>query len=193
MLPDHEAEANATLLDHLLNLHDIAAGAKPGDARGKLANMRYAMRDRLHEEYPVGRVFPAFVEGALTEDDYRNEWRTLIAGLFGYSHDDVPHCDNTSLGKALQRLPAKRHGKGLESRFMALLNADDEHLPGHLRQVLSLLKADRIGLDWRRLLNDVTRWRGRGKPIQKQWVHEFYKQSATSSSTAQDPPGVPTP
>lgn len=58
---------------------------------------------------------------------------------------------------------------------MTLLNADAEHLPGHLRQAISLLKAEGIGLDWGLLLSNVCDWNIAGKRVQKQWVSDYYR------------------
>ena len=177
-----EEHADGVLIGHLLKLHDAHDKRHDVTARGKLANLRYAMRDRLHADYPVGRVFPALEVGGLTNDPDRNEWRTLIAGLFGFAHDDVQDMTGVSLGAALRSLFERRENNSLERRFMALLNADAEHLPGHLRQSVSLLKAESIGLDWEMFLTDVCAWRVTGKPVQKRWIQDYYRSRRDSDS-----------
>jgi CRISPR system Cascade subunit CasB len=181
-----EHAADYVLVRHLLKLHRDHDKKHDVTARGKLANLRYAMRDRLHAEYPVGRVFPAMEVGGLTDDDDRNEWRTLIAGLFGFAHDEVEDVPGVSLGNALRSLYEKRENDSLERRFMAMLNADAEHLPGYLRQSISLLKAESIGLDWVMLLADVCAWNAPGRLVQKKWTRDYYR-SRKASNTASDP------
>ena len=175
MPAEEEYTADRILMRHLVRLHEDHDKRHDVTARGKLANLRYAMRDRLHTDYPVGRVFPALAPDALTDDNERNEWRTLIAGLFGYAHDEVEDSERVSLGAALRTMFEKRENDSLERRFMALLNADAEHLPGHLRQSISLLKAESIGLDWGMLLSDVCAWNMTGKPVQKRWIQHYYR------------------
>ena len=181
-----EHAADYVLVRHLLKLHRDHDKKHDVTARGKLANLRYAMRDRLHAEYPVGRVFPAMEVGGLTGDADRNEWRTLVAGLFGFAHDEVEDMPGVSLGSALRSLYEKRENDSLERRFMALLNTDAEHLPGYLRQSISLLKAEGIGLDWGTLLADICAWNAPGKPVQKKWIRDYYR-SRKDNNTALDP------
>lgn len=185
---EEENEADRILMRHLLQLHEYHDKRHDVTARGKLANLRYGMRDRLHAEYPVGRVFPALAAGGLTEHPERNEWRTLIAALFGYAHDEVEDKQSVTLGAALRSLYEIRQNDSLERRFMATLNSDSEHLPGYLRQSISLLKADGIGLDWGVLLNDVSAWNLPGKPIQKKWIRHYYRsrKEDTEASTTTD-------
>jgi CRISPR type I-E-associated protein CasB/Cse2 len=58
---------------------------------------------------------------------------------------------------------------------MALLNSDAEHLPGHLRQTISLLKSEENGLDRKRLLLHVLAWGAPGTPVQKRWITDYYR------------------
>lgn len=202
MAIEEELEADHILIRHLVTLHEIHDEKKDTSARGKLANLRYAMRDRLHTDFPVERVFPALVDGGLTDDAYRNEWRTLIAGLFGYAHDEVNNRSGVSFGTALRDLYEKRPIDSIERRFMALLNADAEHLPGHLRQSISLLMAEEVELDWERLLNDVATWHRPGKHRQKEWIRDYYRSrnditpnitDAASPIAAKNSPEQPNP
>ncbi|MEM4723907.1 MAG: type I-E CRISPR-associated protein Cse2/CasB, partial [Candidatus Hadarchaeum sp.] len=68
-----------------------------------------------------------------------------------------------------------------------LLNSDAEHLPGHLRQAISLLRTEGIGLDWNILLDDVCRWNAPGRPVHKQWATDYYKPSCPDGEQARLP------
>lgn len=183
-MPPEEAKTPAEILiSGLLQLHRDHDKDHDTTARGKLANLRYGLRDRLHADYPIGRVFPALTAGSLTFDDERNEWHTVVAALFGYAHDDVPDIKGVTLGTASRRLYDKLDRESLERRFMAMLNSDDEHLPGYLRQTMSLLKSESVGLDWGQLLKDVCRWNEPGKPIQKCWTRDYYRARRADDTT----------
>jgi len=193
-----EEKVDHDLVRHLVFLHDAHDQKNNDDARGKLANLRYAMRDQLHAEYPVGRVFPALApikktgnSEHLSGDVERNEWRTLIAGLFGFAHDNIEDIKGISLGYALRTLYETRENDSLERRFMSLLNADAEHLPGHLRQSISLLKAESIRLDWEMLLHDVCSWDAPGKRIQKRWIQDYYRSRKVDKSIPVAPDATP--
>jgi CRISPR type I-E-associated protein CasB/Cse2 len=185
-MPTQDSSAASTLIGWLLKLHDDHDKAHDTLARGKLANLRYGLRDRLHADYPVGRVFPALTEGALTESDERNEWHTLVAALFGYAHDDVDNAEGISLGAASRTLYDRRENESLERRFMGMLNSDAEYLPGYLRQTVSLLKAEKIGLDWKMLLADVCRWNALGQPVQKKWTRDYYRRRGDGEQQTDD-------
>jgi CRISPR system Cascade subunit CasB len=171
------------LVPVLLRLHRECD--QNGEARARLANLRHGLRDRLHADYPVGRVFPALSGVDLSNHDDTIEWYTVIAALFGFAHKEVEYEAGTSLGSASRELYIKRQSDSLERRFMALLNSDAEYLPGHLRQTLSLMKAESIKIDWERLLRDTLRWNEEGKPVQKQWARDYYRSRPTDNTTAE--------
>jgi CRISPR type I-E-associated protein CasB/Cse2 len=183
---EKENEADHTLMTHLAKLHENYNKQHDADSRGKLANLRYAMRDRLHADYPIGRVIPALEPGGMADDADRNEWRTVIAGLFGFAHADVEDKRGKSLGTALRDLFEARQNESLERRFMMLLNSDAEHLPGHLRQAISLLKAQGLALDWSMLLADASAWSARDKWAQKKWVRDYYRSRKTDAGATPD-------
>ncbi len=173
-----EDDTAQKLIDHLLQLHADHDEKTNHDARGKLANLRYALRDRLNSDYPDWRVIPALEEGCLPEDPTRYLWYTLVAALFGFAHDEVANRNNVSLGTAFRDLYEDRKTESTERRFMALLSADAEHLPGHLRHTISLLKTPKdkpIGLGWKMLLYDVCHWSEPDKRVQKRWIRDYYR------------------
>lgn len=176
-----QVEPGFALIQWLIRLHEAHDKENNLSARGRLANLRYGLRNRLHEDYPIGRVMTAFdsSQGVLSDDDETNEWFTVVAALYGFAHDKVEHDERVSMGRALRELYTKRENESLERRFMALLNADAENLPGHLRQAISLLKTEEIGVDWHLLLNDVRRWDAPGKPVQKRWGRDYYRYRAS--------------
>src|SRR5260370_7609437 len=85
------------------------------------------------------------------QDDY-----FLVASLFA-AHPLIwsPARDQrelTNLGASFRRLRAAFESGSIEKRFVALLNAEREDLPDHLRHPASLLKAPEIPLHCQRLL-----------------------------------------
>ena len=173
-----EDDTAQNLIKHLLDLHNNHDEKTNHEARGKLANLRYALRDRLHSDYPDWRVIPALEEGCLPDDPDRYLWYTLIAALFGLAHDEVTNRKNVSLGSAFRDLYEDRRTESTERRFMALLSSDAEHLPGHLRHAISLMKTPKdkpIGLDWKMLLYDVCHWNHSEKQVQKRWIRDYYR------------------
>jgi CRISPR system Cascade subunit CasB len=62
----------------------------------------------------------------------------------------------------------------LRRRMDMLLASTRQDLPGHLRQVVSLLKTEEIPIDWAMLLNDILSWESRSRRVQWRWSQAFY-------------------
>jgi CRISPR system Cascade subunit CasB len=89
-----------------------------------------------------------------------------------------------SLGRAFALLARKREGDSLEKRFVALLNADVEDLPEHLRHAVSLLKGEGIAIDWACLIDDIQRWGhpDRRRRVRRQWASDFWGREARNET-----------
>lgn len=110
----------------------------------------------------------------------------LVAGLYALverPHDGEEPEENAeaeakerkalSLGALLGDLYRAQEARpSTEKRFLALLDADREALPYHLRQAVTLLDAGDLRPDWPRLLRDVTGW---GDRIRQTWARDFYR------------------
>ncbi len=110
----------------------------------------------------------------------------LVAGLYAMH----PHQASASLASSLAQLMRQRgkdQGSSIEKRFVALLGADAEDLPNHLRQIVSLLSADGVGLNHATLLNDLSFWLNTGLDpekrdrIRQRWAREFYRALAPAT------------
>lgn len=120
-----------------------------------------------------------FVGGENISPRYRNA-SYLTAGLFAMHTE---HCDGISMGEALRRLAQKRpHSKSIEDRFLSLLAADDDLLLNRLRQALSLLRAEGIGLDYNRLLQDLTWWKTDNNRVQRNWARDYYRREQVTTA-----------
>ncbi|PZP25284.1 type I-E CRISPR-associated protein Cse2/CasB [Pseudomonas kuykendallii] len=141
--------------------------------RGALAALRHSLAF-APGSYP--RAYPyveRFAGNAAHERDARRLALYAVAGLFALH----PQQATSSLGAALGEL--YRDGSAsIEGRFIALLGADAENIVDYLRQAVSLLAAKSIGLDYGRLLDDLTLWMsphidpGR---LRQRWARDFYR------------------
>ncbi len=101
----------------------------------------------------------------------------LVAGLFARH---PAQRTGQSLAAAFGQMRLQRDSASIEKRFVALLSADPDSLPDHLRQAVSLLAADGIPLDYGRLLNDLARWldphaHEKLDDIRQRWARDFYR------------------
>lgn len=110
----------------------------------------------------------------------------LTAGLFALHPQ---HAEGRSIADAFGQVMLRRASPSIEKRFIALLSADAESLPDHLRQVVTLFAADGIGVDYGALLDDLEPWlhprafdaRDR---VRQRWARAFYRATLPQPSAA---------
>lgn len=136
--------------------------------RAALAHLRSGLREkdgRAMEMYPYLRQFLSLD----SKPRYENAV-FIIAALFAYYPDAPGNVGN--LGASLREL--KDESDGIEKRFVALLNADEEDLPYYLRQIIGLLKSKEVAVNWQRLFMDVQFWGGDNRRVQRGWARSFW-------------------
>ncbi|MDQ3713875.1 MAG: type I-E CRISPR-associated protein Cse2/CasB [Acidobacteriota bacterium] len=84
------------------------------------------------------------------------------------------------ISKKSPNLLKSERNSSVEKRFVALLNADEEDLPNHLRQIISLLKSKEIPINWLQLLKDINDWSYESKSVQRNWAREFWGNTNTT-------------
>lgn len=166
-------------IEHLLALRD--------ENRGALATLRHSLAFSPGA-YP--KAYP-YVERFVGADRHPGDARRLalyaVAGLFARH----PQARAQSFAAAFGALLRKRESPSIEQRFVALLGADADNIVDYLRQAISLLAADDIGLDYARLLDDMSVWmnpRADHDRLRQHWARDFYRaaedQAEPDSTTA---------
>ncbi len=156
------------------------------DAGGRARLKRNAGRT-LNEARDVYQVFFSMLPYEMPLWDQEDYF--LIATLYAVgTRRENPRLRNTprSVGASLRRIRGDNDDRrtSLDKRFQTLLEADREQLPFRLRQIVSLLAANEIAIDWARLLRDVQFWeKGEGK-VQRRWAEHYYV-GTTDTSDAQ--------
>lgn len=102
----------------------------------------------------------------------RDESYYLVASLFAWHP-----CSATdgSFGASMRALRSGTATGGAERHMNALLAADRDGLPEHLRHCVSLLKANDIGVDWAALLRHLTAWETPCGWVQRLWAQAFWR------------------
>ncbi|MEI7900613.1 MAG: type I-E CRISPR-associated protein Cse2/CasB [bacterium] len=108
----------------------------------------------------------------------------VVATLFA-SH---PEFGVRDMGGVLHAIDPKNETGSVERRFMALLNADPEDLPTHLRHAVSLAKSKGVNLDWAQLLSDLIDLFGSQdwavQRVHRKWSRSFWATQVPSKSAA---------
>lgn len=155
--------------------------------RGALAALRRSLgfaQGTYPPAYPSVERFA--VQGG--DKDSLRQALYLTAGLFALHPQ---HTKGRGIADAFGQVMQRRASPSIEKRFIALLSAEAESLPDHLRQVVALLAADGIGFDYGALLNDIEPWlhprafdtRDR---VRQRWARAFYRATLPRSTAAND-------
>ena len=155
------------------HLDKLNPSKTPGAKRQHLAELRKSLSFDLGAHVPA---FPYVEPFVATLDERTGYWRRamfyLVAGLY------ASHPESTAqggFGKAMAVLSQRRESGSLEKRFLALLAAEEEgQLVYHLRQLVSLLKAEGIGLNYAALLRDLFQWQHQDRYVQRRWAQQYY-------------------
>jgi CRISPR type I-E-associated protein CasB/Cse2 len=108
----------------------------------------------------------------------RDEQALLLVGaLFGLH----PTLGGTSLATALRRLSDQNDSIAL--RFRALLDADLDDLPTHLRHAISLARSHDLPIDYDDLLRAVRSWSREDKSAQRAWARHFWGAAPSGDTT----------
>ena len=139
------------------------------DKRAALAHLR---RGLGKEPGTAMEMFP-YVTSWIT-NSYNEQPYFLVASLIGLypvkSQDKYGRFNN--LGNSLSEIEEGK--EGVEKRFTALLNSNEEDLPEYLRQVISLLKSKQKPINWLLLLKHVKNWSHDSRDVQKKWARGFW-------------------
>lgn len=64
--------------------------------------------------------------------------------------------------------------EAVERRFTNLLSAHADDLSYHLRQAVSLCRANHVPVNWNRLFQDVDGWEWPSRSVQRRWARSFW-------------------
>lgn len=166
------------------------AAGKNRDGRAALAALRRGLGKAPGEAFDLYRYLGRWLA---TDDRERERAVFLIAPLFAlhrvsWSADADAGAGRRNLGASFRRLARQAQERGggasVEKRFVALLNCHRDDLPTHLRQAVSLLKAQEIPIDWAQLLVDVQGWGAESRWVQRDWARAFWRDDEPTTSNA---------
>ncbi len=148
------------------------------DAAGR-ARLKRNAGNALNEARNVYDVFYAMVPAGVDQDRY-----FLVATLYAFGTRRSDPLDNPqrNFGASLRLVRDSEKAGSLDRRFNALLDADSQQLPFRLRQLVSLLSARRVAVDWAQLLTDLRYWNDANRRVQRRWAQAYYQQATTSET-----------
>lgn len=128
-------------------------------------------------------AYPALeaLVGQLGERERRRAY--LIAGLWA-RYGRRMEGRTVSLAEALCSLP--RRTESVQSRFVALLDADEDELPHRLRQSIALVAGSGQSIDWASLYRDLQWWGHPDRYVQQDWARQFFGKSSDAELETAD-------
>lgn len=130
--------------------------------RAALAELRRSLTSPLAA---MPYVVPFLAKDASDRDERA---LALVGALFALH----PKRGESTLAHALRELAA--NSDSVAQRFRALLDAEAEDLPVHLRHAVSLVRGQEIPLDYDDLLRTVRFWGDPEKSRQRAWARDFF-------------------
>lgn len=150
-------------------------------------------RQALAELRGVLRGTPAdYLRGArhvapyLGDEPHPNDrWFYLVGGLLALHPRHVRATGDDKYGPSLGKAMGGLRGESgsMDNRVLALLNTPADSLAKPLRQIVSLLAQGGIGLDYARLLRDLSAWDHEDRWVQKQWARDYFRSGAATDTT----------
>ena len=173
-------------------LDGLSLGPKPDpEGRRRLAELRRA----LLETHNLHRVLQAVGEYLADVPDWELDRYVLIAPLVAlhkqklspgaalprFSKEEQT-ARRTSFGASVRKLRnrLKVGQDSLDLRLGALLNARNEDLEYHLRQVVQRIAGHEtpIPIDYARLLVDLAQWDNPRRKVQHRWAKHYWQRAA---------------
>ncbi len=162
---------------------DYLSSLSSNKNRAALAHLRRG----LGKEPGMSLEMYPYVAG-WTKNFHRNQERAyfIVAALFGlYPKPSWKKDDRfNNFGKSISFLKSK--SDSIELRFNALLNANEEDLPYHLRQMVGLLESSDAPINWHLLLHDIRFWSHEDKFVQRSWAKGFWGSTTENKEESKD-------
>ena len=162
------------IIDHL-------EGYVGKDDRAALAHLRRGLGKEPGLAMEMSPYVMPWIKELYDEKSY-----FLIASLIGLypTKSWDKHGKYNNLGKSLSMIDDP--SESMEKRFIALLNANEEDLPEHLRQIVDFLKSKEKPINWLLLLKDTKNWSHDSKYVQKKWARGFWGSEDLNKDKGED-------
>ncbi len=139
--------------------------------RAALAMLRRGLGKQPGEAMEVYRYIGNFAANAKSKT--HEDCLHTVATLFGLYPSPNREGEYGNLGISVSELAEKSNRDSIEKRFVALLDSHSDDLPNHLRQMVGLLKANDVRINWLQLLNDINWWDDERRDVQRRWAKSF--------------------
>jgi len=151
--------------------------------RAALAHLRRGLGKRPGESMEMYPYVGRFISEKTNESHDRAVF--LTAALFADYSDASQGIGD--LGRSVRQMADT--SDSIERRFVALLDAETDELHYYLRQMVGLLKANGIAVNWNTLFEDIRYWGSPNRNVQRRWARSFWGSAETNKQESEDNKG----
>lgn len=144
--------------------------------RAALAHLRRGLNSKPGESIEMFPYVGRFVSEKTNAGHDRAVF--LTSALFADYSDAAQNVGD--LGRSVRQLSSETGSDSIERRFVALLDAEPDDLHYYLRQMISLLKANSVAVNWTELFKDIRAWGSESRYAQKKWARSFWGSAETN-------------
>ncbi len=156
-------------------VHELVGRAERGDRRALAA-----LRRGLGKTPGSAVEMMPYVVPYLPQAEH-GHWAYFVTGsLFGLHGN---HSPGVGIGTLCRHVTDNESG---EKRFLALLDAHKDELPGHLRRAVSIARQQNQGFDYALLLKDLLGWTHPDRYVQRRWARQFWTRIGGGSHPNED-------
>lgn len=154
------------------------------DGRAAMASLRRGLGKPVGTVYEMDRYVLPKLRNQVQQRQEAAYY--LVAALFALWHqgkDKTVDSPPANMGESLRAVV--RHDvaagvdrdnaeRSIERRLNAVLNANSDELPDHLRRLVAILRAKDAPVNWAQLLHDVNSWNWDSRVVQHEWAKRFW-------------------
>lgn len=153
--------------------------------RAALAHLRRGLARKPGETMEMYPYIGRFINEKTNNSHDRAVF--LTSALFADYSDASQNIGN--LGRSVRQLSNETGSDSVQRRFVALLDAEADDLHFYLRQMIGLLKANSIAVNWNRLFEDIRDWGRPSRKVQREWARSFWGSADTNKEHQSDKKG----
>ncbi len=143
--------------------------------RAALAHLRRGLGRTPGESMEMYPYVGRFIREHTNESHDRAVF--LTSALFADYPDAAQNVGD--LGRSIRLIADK--SDSIERRFVALLDAEADDLHYYLRQMIGLLRANSIAVNWEQLFKDIRAWGSEMRFVQRNWARSFWGSADTNN------------
>lgn len=138
--------------------------------RGALSSLRKGLGKKPGTEPSMYKYVIPFIPNKAMK--WEEDVYYIIASMFAMYPSKG---GENNMGHVFRKLYELSESESIEGRFIALLRANKDEVPTHLRHAIALSKSKEIPIDWNQLFKDLKKWNWENRTTQMKWANSYWR------------------